>query len=733
MDQQLVLGKAAKDAEVSLSSKALTTHAFVLGMTGSGKTGLCVVLVEELLAQRVPVIAVDSKGDLATLLLRFGAKDSSVRRWGDDGAASRIEVALAARGWSGDQDNQIRAGYESRLFTPGSTIGLPVNILGDLRPPGTDAEGQAASAETLSSTLLALLGIEVDPLTSREHLLLVQIITSAWSKGLALTLPDLVRSVGQPPFQVVGALPLEDFFPAKDRQGLMVRLNALLASPRLAAWTSGEALDPGALFRSPDGRPRLSVYSVAHLSDSERIQAVGMLLDRTLSWMRRQGGSGELKGVVLLDEIYGYFPPNPASPPTKPPLIALLKQARAFGVSIVLATQNPIDLDYRGLANIGSWFVGRLQTEQDKARIRDALSAAAASAGGSPTSLDALISKLVARQFLLHSIHLPEPKVFKTRDALTLLHGPFSEDELRELARPSKGQHAGATNTIAGGMTPQGASEPSRVAAKIEAATVPLSGLESELGPLFGAHDGSASLYLVVKAGVRYRVGADTTDETVQEFAYPVEGAQTPEEVLEAQPLSRSNLGLQDSPPSGMAYATVATWTTTCKAARLKAAVKDRLPAKLTVKLWTDPASKLCSTPGESLEAFTSRVATKRGGSAKATDLQRKLEATNADISRLEGDVKSRTVQKWLDVGTGLFNLFQGRRSSITSASKALSANRMQGTAESRLEALKAKAQQLQSDLDGLTGGGAAQFEQLDASPRATDVKILRVCWAFIA
>lgn len=696
-----------------LDLKALSTHAFVLGMTGSGKTGLCVVLIEELLRSGVPVIAVDSKGDLATLLLSFDSADPALATWAPN-AGPQIDAALAALGTSKADFAQWRASYEPRLYTPGASVGLPLDLLGSLAPPAdASPEGVAEAADGATRSLLGLLGLDADPLTSREYLLLVQLLTTAWAQGQTPTLIDLVKQVATPPFATVGALPLDDFFPPRERQGLMVRLNGLLASPKFAAWRQGEPLDPARLLRAPDGRPRLSIYSVAHLSDEERVFAVAQLLERTQAWMRKQGGSSTVRAVVLIDEIFGYFPPAPANPPTKPPLLALLKQARAFGLSVVLATQNPIDLDYRGLANIGTWLVGRLQSEQDKARIRDALLSAAAASGLTAPQLDALLSTLAPRKFLLHSVHQPQPAVFTTRDAVTVLRGPFSADELRAVTAPMK---TGA---------------PAVTAPPVAAA--PGAAIDPELGPLFEVDRGPAFPYLLLKFGVRYRLGTTVSEETVHELAFPLDGATSAAEALEGEPLSVKGVGFQATLPEGMTLSAAPAWLNGLKAAKWLAQLKERLPSKLETKLWQDPVTKLISGPTETVEAFAARVVEKQGVSKDRQKLLRELEKKRADQAQAERELSSRKAEKWLNVGAGVLGLFSGRRSSLSGVGRALSSNRQQGGTEAKLEDLSIAITQLEQQLAEQEAVDPRRFVEQVSVPRPADVQVLRLALAWIA
>ena len=385
-------------------SKDLTTHAMIVGMTGSGKTGLAVGMLEEALIDGVPVIAIDPKGDLGNLLLTFPKlAPGDFRPWVDDGEAARKgqtpdeyaasqaklwREGLASWGQGPDRIKRLEAAAERVLYTPGSTAGTPLSILRsfDAPPPELLEDSEALSDRVNSSVsgLLGLLGIKADPLQSREHILLSTILDRAWREGRSLDMASLIHQIQKPPVERIGIMDVETFFPSGDRFGLAMSLNNLLASPGFAAWMEGEPLDIGRMLRAPDGRPRLSVVSIAHLSDPERMFVVTLVLGQLIAWMRSQSGSQSLRAILYMDEVFGYFPPT-ANPPSKTPMLTLLKQARAYGVGVVLATQNPVDLDYKGLSNCGTWLLGRLQTERDKARVIDGLESAD---GGGALGLD---------------------------------------------------------------------------------------------------------------------------------------------------------------------------------------------------------------------------------------------------------------------------------------------------------------------------------------------------------
>ncbi|MBN1319176.1 MAG: hypothetical protein JXA42_27075, partial [Anaerolineales bacterium] len=352
-----------------------------------------------------------------------------------------------ARDWqSPERIARLKKAADFRIYTPGSQAGLPISVVQALAPPSgltweEDAEALTERIESAVSALLALIGMEVDPVRSREHILLTNIIQDAWQDGQALDMADLIRSVQKPPITQLGVFDLEAFFPAKDRMELAMALNAIIASPSFASWLEGETMEPAEFFWAPDGRPRVSIFSVAHLDDSQRLFFITLLLEQLVAWMRSQSGSANLRALVYFDELFGFLPPYPKNPPTKRPLLTLLKQARAVGLGLVLCTQNPVDLDYKALSNAGIWFVGRLQTEQDKARLLDGLMTVRSA--GAPLDrgrLEDLIASVPGRVFVLNNIHQPGPQLMKTRWAMSFLRGPLTRDQIKTLMAPIKGQ-----------------------------------------------------------------------------------------------------------------------------------------------------------------------------------------------------------------------------------------------------------------------------------------------------
>lgn len=431
----------------------LTTHAIVTGMTGSGKTGLCIALMEEAALQGIPALLIDPKGDLTNLLLHFpdlAPQDfapwldaDTLRRQGKSLEQAAHETATRWKNGLAEWDiaperlralqNAVRFG----VFTPGSDSGLPISVLSSLQAPGLTWEGnREILREKIASTVTALLGLvgynDIDPLRSREHILLSNIFENAWSRNHSLDLTELILQVQNPPFEKLGAFPVESFFPARERTELALTLNNILASPAFQSWREGQPLHIPDLLYTPEGQPRHSVFYIAHLSEGERMFFVTLLLAAFETWMRTQPGATSLRALLYFDELFGYLPPQ-RNPPSKTPLLRMLKQARAFGVGLILATQNPADIDYKGISNAGTWFVGKLQTEWDKQRLLDGLQ------GASPdldrAAYNKILSALGKRVFLLHNVHQREPVVFQTRWAMNFLAGPLTRPQIPALNR----------------------------------------------------------------------------------------------------------------------------------------------------------------------------------------------------------------------------------------------------------------------------------------------------------
>lgn len=450
---ELGLGRWQESSEpMRFEANQLVTHGVILGMTGSGKTGLAMGLLEELVLAGTPLLLIDPKGDLANLALLYPeASPEQLEPWVDAQEAQRQSLSprQLAQNWAEQiQKGRLQWGLgpsrvrelaermELRIFTPGSRSGRSVNLLSGFQVPEPDVlEDPEARSEQLSETiqsLLALVGLQVDPLRSPESLVLSQILDQAWQNGQSLSLEDLILRLADPPFKKVGVFPLETFYPAQQRLDLAMKLNALMVSPAFAPWCEGQPLDLAALHKpSENGKTPVSLFYLAHLGDAERMFFVSTLLQRLKTWSRRLPGSGSLRSLLYFDEVAGYLPPHPHNPPSKSPLLTLLKQSRAVGVGVVLATQNPVDLDYKGLSNMGTWWIGRMQTSQDRERVMDGLTLAVA--GMDRNWLQQEFEQLKSRVFLVKSPDLERPGRFETRFAMALLRGPVTRAELPRL------------------------------------------------------------------------------------------------------------------------------------------------------------------------------------------------------------------------------------------------------------------------------------------------------------
>ncbi|MFH2102607.1 MAG: DUF87 domain-containing protein [Chloroflexota bacterium] len=480
MAQPFFIGRLYDVAQGKLSDQPLdyepanlTTHAVVTGMTGSGKTGLCITLMEEAALQGIPALLIDPKGDLTNLLLHFpDLAPQDFQPWLDPEMAQRagksIEEAASdtAQAWRDGLGHwgigrerilALKNAADFAVFTPGSDAGIPVSVLSSLAPPGLDwATNREVLTERISSTVTAILGLvgfeDIDPVRSREHILMANIFQHAWSRGVPLDLSELILQIQSPPFDKLGAFPVETFFPAKERMALALQLNNILASPSFELWREGHPLDITSLLWAPDGRPRHSVFYLAHLSDQERMFFVTLLLSAVETWMRTQAGATTIRALLYMDELYGYLPPQ-RNPSSKQPMLRLLKQARAFGLGLVLATQNPVDVDYKGLSNAGTWFIGKLQTDQDKQRLLDGLESADGILDRS--AIDRLISSLGKRIFIMHNVHQKQPVIFQTRWAMNFLAGPLTRTQIPALNKLvgadvsfASGDHPGAQGSL---------------------------------------------------------------------------------------------------------------------------------------------------------------------------------------------------------------------------------------------------------------------------------------------
>jgi hypothetical protein len=773
-------------------AKDLTTHAVIIGMTGSGKTGLGIGLIEEAAIDKIPVIAVDPKGDLGNLLLTFPSlSQADFRPWVDAHAAQEQGLdadAFAAQqaaawqkgltdsGQDGARVQRLKDAAEFAIYTPGSGAGIPISVLRSFTaPPKALAEDADAWRERVQATatgVLTLVGVDGDPMQSREHILLGAILENAWKAGKDLDLPALVAGIQQPPMAQVGVMDVDSFFPPKERFGLAMKLNGLLASSAFQAWTQGVPLDAGALFYAPSGKPRVSVVSIAHLSDSERMFFLSMLLAEIIGWMRTQPGTGTLRAILYIDELFGFMPPT-AAPPTKALLLTLLKQARAFGLGVVLATQNPVDLDYKGLSNAGTWFVGRLQTERDKKRLMDGLEGAQ-SGDFDRNAMEQQIASLPKRTFILHSVKESKPRLFSTRWTLSYLAGPMTREQIKAVMdgkRPempaSKAKASGAASAAASGA---GDAAPSAPAAAAGAGARPV--LAPAVPQLFLplAKRGEAGATLVYKpfAAGAADIALTSAKYNINETRHlvrlsPIADGAVPVDWSEGDDLELEPNALETTPADGATFAGVTKaagdpksydkWTKS-----FTAWVKTS--QALTLYQCKEP--KATSNPGESERDFRARLQLlaregRDGGvqklrdkyASKVTTLEERLRKARAAVEREQSDASASKLQAAVSVGSAILGAVLGRRAiSATNLGRigtaARSATRVAkesgdvGRASDTVAALEqqladiqaeieAKAQALSGDFDAET----AELAEVPVKPKSTDITVHTVALAW--
>jgi Helicase HerA, central domain len=679
-------------------SKDLTTHALCVGMTGSGKTGLCLALLEEAGIDNIPAIIIDPKGDLANLLLTFpDLKSADFQPWLDPAEATRAGVSveqlaattaehwiagLASSGQDGARIQRLRDAVDIAVYTPGSNVGLPITVLRSFAaPPESTRANRESLREAVSAAaggILGLLGIDADPLQSREHILLSNILENSWRDGQNLDIAALIRALQTPGFDNVGVLDLESFFPAKERFELAMRLNNLLASPGFAAWMEGEPLNVQRLLYTTAGKPRLSILSISHLSDAERMFFVTILLNEVIGWMRSQSGTSSLRAILYMDEVFGYFPPS-SNPPSKVPMLTLLKQARAFGLGVVLATQNPVDLDYKGLSNCGTWFLGRLQTERDKLRVLDGLEGASAAAGGKfdRAEMDKALSGLGNRVFLMNNVHDDQPVVFQSRWALSFLRGPLTRDQIGRLMADRRTQARSAS---------EGLGSEGRNLAGAAAASRPV--LPPDITERFAARRanlpaGASLLYrpaLLGQAKLHFSHTASGVD-CWQDLSLllPIEDA-VPEELWSQANVVEDALDLESSPEANSRFASLAAELARPKRyAELTAALKDHLYRNQRLKLWKWPALKQTSLAGESEADFRVRLsqlareerdaqveALRRKYGSKVATLEERIRKAQIKVEKEKSQSTEKTLSAALSIGTSILGALFSRKSTST-------------------------------------------------------------------
>jgi hypothetical protein len=775
--------KQLKDDLVLYDSKDLNTHAVIIGMTGSGKTGLGLSLIEEALIDNIPVIAIDPKGDLPNLLLSFPQlQTTDFRPWineqdalnagltPDQFAAKQADLwrkGLASWDQEPERISRLRANTDFAVYTPGSNAGQPVSVLRNFTPPTADIMAEKdLLRDRIQSTvtaLLALLGIDADPITSREHILLSNIIESSWAAGKALDLAGMIRAIQSPPFERIGIMDLEAFYPPKDRFQLAMRLNNLLAAPGFEAWLEGEPININRMLYTDQGRPRASIFSISHLSDAERMFFVSVLLNEILAWMRTQQGTTSLRAILYMDEIFGYFPPV-KNPPSKAPLLTLLKQARAFGLGVVLSTQNPVDLDYKGLSNTGTWFIGRLQTDRDKSRVLEGLEGAAAGTGFDRGRMEEILAGLGQRVFLLNNVHENEPVIFQTRWVLSYLRGPMTREQIKLLTADRKITSAPAAVAApaespalpaAAAASPQSAATP---AAPISKPPVIPPGITSFYVPASGAGQGLE--YFPALAGwldihyssTKYKV---SVSEKVA-LAAMFEDGPVAMDWDAAEEISLDPADLETDPLAGPSFADLPAAAKNAKAYTkwnkdLMRWVRQNRP----LVIYRSQRFKMSSTPQETRADFIARLAqtAREGRDLKIEKLRRKYSSKfntlNDRMLRAEQRVmrekeqsQSSKVHTAISFGTAILGAFMGRKAvSVSSAGRfgtamrsasrirkeSMDVNRAQETLEATRLQLEELDQRLQEDIERIEADFVPDEESIQevaVKPKSSDMTL---------
>jgi hypothetical protein len=714
---------------VLLDSADLTTHGVIVGMTGSGKTGLGVVLLEEALLAGIPVLAIDPKGDLGNLCLTFpDLAPGEFEPWIDEGAARVQGTSVAdlarstADAWRGGLASwglgptdvaTLGEAASPVIYTPGSDAGIPLDIMGRLSAPvGDDAAARQDEADATVSGLLGLVGIDSDPLSGREHILLANLIARSWDAGTDLDLATLVGQVLDPPMRRLGVLDLDTFFPAADRQSLALKLNGLLASPSFAAWAQGAPLDIERMLWSAQGRARAAVVSIGHLDEAERHFAVTLVLGKLISWMRTQAGTGELRVLVYVDEVMGLAPPV-ANPPPKKPLLTLMKQARAFGVGLVLATQNPVDLDYKAISNAGTWLIGRLQTEQDTERLVDGLRAADGSVD--TAALEATISGLGKRQFVLRTTRSSALPLLTSRWAMSYLAGPLTGDQIGALMDAAPSAEAAAVPIVdraAPRVTdragPRLADDESSVPPPLpDALGVSHATASAPWLAEVGAEPGGRRLvaHLAARVGLVFdEARADLRHKEEWEAIVPITSDGIAVDDAIAVDLDDRDFATEAPPDTVYALPPVDITASALRSAR--ADLRARLHQDLTYQLLRNRDLKLWSRPGESTEAFARRCQAAADDAAddEAATIRKRLEGKRASIEtalakaedrveELEVQAEGRRNQQLVDLGTSVLGgLLGGRRRarSLAAAARRMASGRRQSTsASARLDSAR--------------------------------------------
>lgn len=779
--------KQANPGWLLYDSKDLVTHAVCVGMTGSGKTGLCIALLEEAAIDGIPAIIIDPKGDLGNLLLTFpNLKGEDFQPWINEEDArkkgvssadfARAQAEMWAKGlasWQQDgaRIQRLREAADFAIYTPGSTAGLSVSILNSFVAPTSDVRNDAELLRerigTTVTSLLGLLGIEADPIQSREHILLSTILDQTWKRQEDLDLAALIQAIQSPPVSKIGVMDLESFFPSKDRFAFAIKLNNLLAAPGFQTWLEGEGLEIQSLFYTPAGKPRMAIFSIAHLNDAERMFFVTLLLGQLVGWMRAQSGTTSLRALLYMDEIFGYFPPV-ANPPSKLPLMTLLKQARAFGLGVVLATQNPVDLDYKGLANTGTWFIGRLQTERDKARVLEGLEGASASSGKNfnKARTEQILAGLGNRIFLMNNVHEDEPVVFESRWCLSYLCGPLTRTQIKMLMDPRRVEAPGVRGE-GKEKTASLASAVSRLTPHVSRPMLPPD-VPQHFVPIHGSKPGQGELVyapmLLGSSQIRFsdtKSGIDTAQEVT--VLVPIIDGAVAVDWDQALSTDLAIADLEQTPTNGAQFLSLP--ASAGKAKNYADWSKDFviwLFRMQKLELLKSPSTKSVSEPGESERDFRVRLqqsgheqrdkaaeALRQKYAPKIAALQDRMRRAEQMKQKQQAEARSSQVQAAISVGASILGAFLGRKTisatnigrattAIRSAGRVLKESKDVSQAEENIAALHQQLSDLEAQFKSESEALAAandplteKLETISIKPTKTNiaVKLVTLAW----
>lgn len=738
---------------VLYDSKDLATHGFIVGMTGSGKTGLGISLLEEAALDGIPVLAIDPKGDLGNLMLAFPSLEpAAFEPWINeaDARAQGLSVhemakklskdareGLAQSGQQPERIQRLKDAAEFVLYTPGSDAGVNVSMLGSLDLPSAepsrhDAAFLAEHAQNTVSALLQLMGLNVDA-QSKQHVFLCHALLWAWEHQRPVTLGAMLGWLDAPPFEQIGLMDIEGFFSSKERKALAVKLNALLAAPTSKIWLSGQPIDIADMLYGSNGKPKVSIFSIAHLDDDIRMFFVTLLMNHIVSWMRTQSGTSSLRTLVYMDECAGYFPPV-AMPSSKPPMMTLMKQGRAYGAGLVMATQNPVDIDYKGLANAGTWFIGRLQTEQDKARIIEGLKHADKVKGLSEAYITSTLGSLPKRTFWMHNVHEDEPTVFRTRWCLSYLKGPMSLTDIKRLEQKSAAQ---SEKSVAHVGVPTGGQRP---VLDVEQFFVTSSKSNDELFmvPTIGG-----------MAEIRYgHAGVDVTRKVIL-VVEPLGDAVALDWSL-GHLLSISPEAITTRAPSTtVSYGDIsARFVQSKNHAAWQKSWMRYLQDHEVLSLYQDPETQEVSQPGENLAAFVARIGmgqreqrdaaldeVRKKYADKIARLEERLRKAESTKSAQAAQVRDQTLGTALSAGIGILNALMGRRrSSITSAgavargaSRVFKEQHDVGRADENITVIRAQIQSMQGEMSQAlekVGLKPKDVRSIQVKPNASDIHV---------